>query len=324
MLEIGSKEYNKQFKYYTRKLNMYPERWSFISIKGLETDYMVSNHGRILNRKTGKTIEPKYGTDNYQSVKIHLANGETVRTVAHRLVARYFCEIPERLLKEGYSYDGLVVNHKNGIKRCNAAFNLEWCTQYENMEHAFNTGLCTDIFGEKSHLAKISRGQVHDICRLIMKKLPTSEIAEITGAPIRTIAHIRCGETWKRQTAKYDFPKSSAKVLHGDEKIHEVCKLLELHKYSDSDISKKTGVSRRYITEIRNGEKRQNISSLYNIDPRPVDPMGESKIRRICELLEEGKLSQYKIANEVDVSQATVSHIYNRKKHTDISHEYTF
>ena len=49
-----------------------------------------------------------------------------------------------------------------------------------------------------------------------------------------------------------------------DEKqVREVCKLLETFKYSDPEISRMTGVKRRYICSIRHRQLRTNISKDY-------------------------------------------------------------
>lgn len=324
-LKIGSIEYNQKLSEYEEKLKNRKEVWRTIYVNGNPTKFSVSNFARIRDRKTGKIKEYDYNRGKYFS--IDLKDGHNlIDTSLHRLVAYYFCEIPKRLKDQGLSYDQLVVNHKNGIKSCDASFNLEWVTQQENMQHAFKTKLCSDIFGELSHLSKIKKQDVIKICKLIMDKKTNKEISEITGIGKKTIKHIRSQEDWKEITLLYDFPKLSDKVPYmcDEKKIHEVCKFLELHKYSDSEIAKKTGVDRRYINDIRNKRRRTDISNQYNIKSNPVTLINEEMIITTCKLLEQGNISQRKIAKIVGISQCTVSEIYNHKKYTNISCNYTF
>ena len=63
----------------------------------------------------------------------------------HRLVAEAFLNPPEKELIEecSRSHWGVVcVNHIDGNKLNNNVYNLEWCTDKVNSDHAWSTGLC--------------------------------------------------------------------------------------------------------------------------------------------------------------------------------------
>lgn len=112
-------------------------------IAGYEGLYQVSNLGRVrsfgryvknrskLVYKPEKLLQP--AKDSYGYFVVGLCkNGKAKNFKVHRLVAQTFMHNPEN--KE-------TVNHINGNKEDNRAENLEFCTNEENLQHAFSLGL---------------------------------------------------------------------------------------------------------------------------------------------------------------------------------------
>jgi hypothetical protein len=97
-------------------------------IKGFEDCGQISDTGRIKG-KYGKIRKTFVSNNGYERVGLY---GGDITVGVHRLVAMTFCD--------GYQ-DGLVVNHKDGDKLNNAANNLEWVTQSENVIHAFENNM---------------------------------------------------------------------------------------------------------------------------------------------------------------------------------------
>ena len=91
-------------------------------------NYDASNLGRI--RGPRKILTPYLGTRGYLTCRIY-CNGPATELV-HILVAFAFC---------GPRPDGLVVNHKDGVKANNVPGNLEYITDLENHRHASRLGL---------------------------------------------------------------------------------------------------------------------------------------------------------------------------------------
>lgn len=109
------------------------EEWR--PVVGYEGFYEASSNGNIrsvprLSTK-GKVLKQHVNSRNgYAYVSLSKNNVQKTKRV-HRLVAAAFWgDLPE-----------MQINHKNGIKTDNCLNNLEYCTQSENMKHAYRTGL---------------------------------------------------------------------------------------------------------------------------------------------------------------------------------------
>ena len=97
-----------------------------------EQKYVAFPNGMIFNLQ-GEQIIGHVNRDGYIN---GIINGRNVQF--HRIIASIFCE---REIGKNY------VNHIDGNKQNNAAYNLEWVTRSENAKHAFRTGLQNNISG---------------------------------------------------------------------------------------------------------------------------------------------------------------------------------
>ena len=114
-------------------------------IKGYEGLYEVSNLGRVKSlpkkRINGtnfyiqkeRILKPQLKTNRYLGVGL-IKNKIHKNFLIHRLVAKAFIDNPYNLPQ---------INHIDCNKLNNNADNLEWCTQKQNLEHAFKNGLLT-------------------------------------------------------------------------------------------------------------------------------------------------------------------------------------
>lgn len=112
----------------------------WLPVVGYETNYLVSNFGRVkatffrktLNR-TDVTIKKQgYNKRGYPTIGLNNGDDRTMIKTVHRLVAKAFIPNPE---------NKATVNHKNAIKTDNSLENLEWATYSENLIHAIDLGI---------------------------------------------------------------------------------------------------------------------------------------------------------------------------------------
>lgn len=95
-------------------------------IKRFES-YLITDDGKVINKKSGKILKPKIDKDGYYSVCLFYNNKRYYKRI-HRIVAENFLKPVEG--KE-------IVNHKDLNKLNNNVSNLEWCNVKENTQHWF-------------------------------------------------------------------------------------------------------------------------------------------------------------------------------------------
>jgi len=102
--------------------------------------YEVSSLGKVRNTHTRHVLKPAPNSQGYLCVLLYKGSKASRRSfLVHRLVAEAFLANPSTLPQ---------VNHRNGQKQDNRAFNLEWCTPAHNMRHAVEIGLTHQILSD--------------------------------------------------------------------------------------------------------------------------------------------------------------------------------
>lgn len=92
--------------------------------------YEVNNVGQIRNTTSGKVLKQHENPLGYKFIRLS-KNGVSKKYRVHRLVAICFLENPE---------NKPFINHLDSNPRNNQLDNLQWCTQSENIQHAYDHG----------------------------------------------------------------------------------------------------------------------------------------------------------------------------------------
>ena len=172
------------------------EEFGEVYINGEKTNFYVGINGTVFNAKTKHVLKQRCNknTDHYCEVCMH-HNGKDYYKRVHRLVATAFIPNPKNKPQ---------VNHMDCIKTNNEMINLEWCTAYENIQHAKKHGLMP--VGERMGTNKYSNDQINDVCKLLeSNKYTLQEISEKTNVYIDTVRDIKNHKSWIHISKLYNI-----------------------------------------------------------------------------------------------------------------------
>lgn len=171
-------------------------------IKGYEGLYEVSDFGRI--KSLGRTVNRglkkmrvmerilKSGNNQHGYKIVALwKNGEGKTRRVHRLIAVAFIPNPKNKPH---------INHLNGIVVDNRIENLEWCTHFENMQHAWRNGfITTEKLGREKRVAQILDGVVIKIWK------SQSEANRKLGTPFGCISDCCRGVKYRHTAGGFEW-----------------------------------------------------------------------------------------------------------------------
>lgn len=198
--------------------------------------YWISNFGRIYSEYIESDMVTSIDHNGYQVIGLSLTTKKKRLVKIHRLVALAFVPDFQRRNKEC-----LQVNHKDGNKLNNCAYNLEWVTGSENVIHALDNGLRNN-YGERAPKAVFDNETVIKIADLLVQNKSYSDIICYLGLnndeeTLHRIKRIRYGETWNRLLSNYDFSNYDSNkdsMVFSTDDIIKICKYLERNGLTSS------------------------------------------------------------------------------------------
>jgi len=165
---------------------------------GFNGEYLVSNLGNVMSykptnwvskEKKYKMLKPNLSKQGYLRLMTSM-NSENKYYFVHRLVLEAFIPKPS---------ENSIVNHLNSIKTDNRLENLEWCTQSENIKHAYKNGFKKPKLGVELSHTKLTNENVLEIKKLYRNGIRAIDIHRnyAFNCGYSTITQITSGKTWK-------------------------------------------------------------------------------------------------------------------------------
>ena len=117
----------------------------------------------------------------------------------------------------------------------------------------------------------------------------------------------------------------------------KICKYLEENVLTMTEIAEEVGTTRKTVSHIKNKESWTRVSKYYNIDNysikdknvlyadnHPRSKIKSTDVKKICEMIEDNKLTLREISQKTGVSYQIVRNIYYKTTWKSISKNYNF
>ena len=238
----------------------FEETWADVVVKGMSTNYLVSNFGNVKRKNSKRALTIKRTPNRKLSVRLVCENGQIVKKSLHLLVAEAFVDNP---------HDYCFVEHLDGNIKNNHASNLAW--------YKSNKKYCANL---TTALAKHTDKQIHQVCKLMQEGVKPFKIVKQLGVTHGLISSIRSGSCWRHISKHYIFPKHVRPLKKDDtirkknghyteSAIRKVCELLTVYPvYSYSQIEKLTNVEAYTVCRINNKRTHPEITKDYQFHAR--------------------------------------------------------
>lgn len=172
--------------------------------------------------------------------------------------------------------------------------------------------------GVNSSSSKLTEEEVHEICQMLLNPSNTyKQIAECFGDKISThgVHKIAKGDSYVSIRSQYKIPprendrvkiaRISSKL--DEEKVHQICQMLQDPRIMYKDIGAKFGVCDHTILDIAHGNNWKDVSSQYEIPDRSsknhaVSKLNPSQVYQICEMLQDPYVMYKDIGEKFGVS----------------------
>ena len=154
-------------------------------IVGYEGLYDISNAGEVRNFR-GRILRPQKCTNHYRECTLWRDKAPK-RFLIHRLVAMAFH--PNPLGKPD-------VNHKDLDRANNAASNLEWATEKENMRHAIALGVIEKRPGSLNNRTHLKESTVLEIREKHRNGASTKDLSIEYRTAHSTMSYLLNRRTW--------------------------------------------------------------------------------------------------------------------------------
>ena len=181
--------------------------------------HTIDETGTVINTQTLNTKATWLGKNGYLHVDIH-ENGVGKKHAIHRLLAQTFIPNPEQKR---------TVNHIDGNKLNNKLSNLEWATDSENIQHAYDNNL-------NHQPAKLRLSDYEVILPRFYNGESLTTIVKDFSFSLPTLSTYI--EEYTKSTGTYDkfvAEKERQKLLRAKAAKHETHRVVRINKLDPTD-----------------------------------------------------------------------------------------
>ena len=196
-----------------------------------------------------------------------------------------------------------------------------------------------DTSGINSRMSKLTEEEVHEICQMLQDpRIMYKEVAECFEGKISTngVFNIAKGDRYVSISSQYNIPpreNDRAKIARmtsklDEEKVHQICQMLQDPRVMYKDIGAKFGVCDHSILDIAHGKNWKDISSQYVIPERSSKnrttrpKLTEEEVYQICEMLQDPYVMYKDIAAKFGVSVGCIQGIADGCNWSEITSQF--